>query len=109
MTSKAQIIEHVQTLASHQVKELVLEWLAGTETNLDEFERLLDTDYPSDLDSDYGELNHEGNFQPLTESQMGAKSLDVLESYQRTRDGIPHEQVQEWLDGIASGNSRSCL
>jgi hypothetical protein len=108
MYQKSQIIEHVQSLESHQVKALVLEWLASTETDLNTFEQLLGVDdsEASTSTTDYGEFDDQGNFQPLNEAERAVKSLKVLEEYQQTREGVTHERVLEWLDNFGSRNSR---
>ena len=109
MTDRYQITDQVQALESTRVKELVLEWLAGTDGSLDDFEKLLETDYAlSDAALPYGELDDQGRFQPLTEAEMAAKSLPTLAAYQRTRVGVPHEQVREWLDSIGTANPLPC-
>ncbi len=45
----------------------------------------------------YGTIDREGNFQVLSEDQMAAESLRVLEEYKRDRDGVSHDRVSEWL------------
>ncbi len=35
-------------------------------------------------------------------------SLQVLEEYKRTGNGISHEQVREWLDSLGTDQPRSC-
>jgi hypothetical protein len=100
--TKAQILDRIQTLEDHQVKSLVLAWLTDTEGSLAELEILIDQ---HDV---YGELDAQGNFQALTEAQMAAQSLQVLEEYQRNRDGVTHDRVVEWLDSIGSENPLSC-
>ena len=109
MTDRYKITDRVQALESTRVKELVLEWLAGTDGSLDDFEKLLETDYAVvDAASPYGELNDQGGFQPLTEAEMAAKSLQALAAYERTRVSVPHEQVRAWLDSIGTANPLPC-
>jgi hypothetical protein len=110
MTDRHQITSHVQLLESDRVKALVLDWLAGTSGSLADFEQLLEADYAvTDAEElSYGELDAHGMFQPLTEAEMAAKSLQVLEEYKRTREGVPHEQVGEWLDSIGTDNPLPC-
>jgi hypothetical protein len=50
----------------------------------------------------YGDLDENLTFQPLEEAEMIAKSLQVLEDYKRTRQGISNERVQEWLDSLGT-------
>jgi hypothetical protein len=92
------------------VKAIVLEWLEGTEGSLDEFEQLLEAGSVG-MDADellYGELDEHRTFQPLTEAEMAMKSLQVLEDYKRTRNGVSHERVQEWLDSFGTDNPLPC-
>jgi hypothetical protein len=110
MTDRYQITDQVQALASTRVKELVLEWLTGTDGSLDDFEKLLETDYVmSDAANlPYGEFDQQGMFQPLTEAEMAVKSLQALATYEQTRAGIPHERVRAWLDSIGTANPLPC-
>jgi hypothetical protein len=100
--NKTPIADRIEFLDSIQFKMLVLAWLSGTEGRLDDFEALLDQErerLPAE-DLRYGELDANASFKPLTESEMAAESLRVLEAYQRDRAGIPHERVQAWLDSF---------
>ncbi len=87
MTNQTAILTHIQELEDHQVKAVVLEWLTGTEGSLAELGQLLETDD----ENVYGELDSQGHFQALTEAQMATKSLQVLEEYKRTRQGVSHD------------------
>jgi hypothetical protein len=104
MSNQTTILSYIQELEDHQVKALVLEWLTGTEGSLAELGQLLD----AGDGQVYGELDPEGRFQPLAEAQMAAKSLEVLEEYKRTRQGVSHDRVSEWLDSIGSENPLPC-
>ena len=110
MTDRHQIANHVQGLDSEQVKALVLDWLAQTDGSLSDFEYLLTAEYAATDEDEavYGNRDEQGTFQPLTEAEMAAKSLQVLEEYKRTRKGVPHERVREWLDSIGTDNPLPC-
>jgi hypothetical protein len=112
MTSiKQQIVSHIQTLESDQVKSLVLNWLAQSEEgNLADFERLLETEYGMTHENAivYGEIDEDLTFQLMTEGEMVKKSLEVLEEYQRTVKSISHHQVRDWLDSLGTDQPLSC-
>jgi hypothetical protein len=110
MSDRHQLANHIQALEGDHVKAIVLEWLEGTEGSLDEFEQLLEAGSVG-TDADellYGELDEHRTFQPLTEAEMAMKSLQVLEDYKRTRNGVSHERVQEWLDSFGTDNPLPC-
>jgi hypothetical protein len=90
-----QIANQIQALDSHQVKALVLSWLTDTGGSLQDFESLLQAEYPL---SD----------QPQTEAEMIEKSLQALEEYQRTGTGISHDRVREWLDSLGTDQPLPC-
>lgn len=93
-------------MEGHEVKALVLAWLAETAGSLDEFGQLLGDAAADDLT--YGEIDPQGNFQALTEAQMASQSLAALEAYKLDRDGVSHDQVGEWLDSIGSEHPLPC-
>jgi hypothetical protein len=105
---RQQIASHVQELDGEHVKALVLDWLTATDASLRDFERLLSTEQvPVETETVvYGELDQTLNFHPLTETQMTHKSLEALEEYRLTGNGVPHKQVRKWADklGIDDAN-----
>jgi hypothetical protein len=106
--TKSQLLNQIQSMAGHDVKTLVLEWLRGTDGRLEDLEQMLDGGEVEYGEVEYGEVDDQGNFQPLTEAAMAAQSLRVLEDYKQNRDGVPHELVSEWLDSIGSENLLPC-
>jgi hypothetical protein len=103
MVNRQQLANQVQALNGDQVKALVLGWLLDTEGKVDDFGELLETleavnhsEHQSNVV--YGDLDESLTFQPLSAAEMVARSLTVLDEYKRTRQGIPQEQLQEWLD-----------
>jgi hypothetical protein len=108
---RQQIASHIQELDGEHVKALVLDWLTVTDASLQDFERLLSTECTSsEAESEtYGELDGELdrtlNFHPLTETQMIQRSLEALEEYRLTGNGIPHEQVRTWADNLGADNA----
>ena len=90
---RQQILEHLQPLPGEQVKTLLLTWLTGTSGELEDFEQLL-TNKPTQTTEEsleYGEIDAELNFQPLTEADMIQQSKSALETYRRTGSGVEHE------------------
>jgi hypothetical protein len=49
-------------------------------------------------DMTFGNLDPEGQFLPLTESEMVKESLQVLAVQER--ESIPHSQIEAWLDRL---------
>jgi hypothetical protein len=101
MTNKSQLLEHIRSMEGHEVKALVVEWLVETEGGWDDLGRMVDGQA-------YGAIDREGNFQVLSEDQMAAESLRVLEEYRRDREGVSHDRVGEWLDSVGSENPLPC-
>lgn len=103
---RQQIASYVQGLDGEHVKALVLNWLTVTDASLQDFERLLSTESTSAEPEPeaYGELDRTLNFHPLTETQMIHKSLEALEEYRLTGNGISHEKVREWADNLGIDN-----
>jgi len=96
---RKQILDHLQPLPGEQVKTLLLTWLTGTSGELEDFERLL-TNKPTQTTEEsleYGEIDAELNFQPLTEADMIQQSKSALEAYRRTGSGVEHERVRKCL------------
>jgi hypothetical protein len=107
INNRQQIASHIQELDGEHVKALVLDWLTVTDASLKDFERLLSTECTSgEPESEiYGELDRTLNFHPLTETQMIHTSLEALEEYRLTGNGIPHEQVRAWADNLGADNA----
>jgi hypothetical protein len=109
INNRQKIANHVQELDGEHLKALVLDWLTVTDASLQDFERLLSTEStPAQPESEaYGELDRTLNFHPLTETQMIHQSLEALEEYRLTGNGISHEQVREWADNLGKDNAIS--
>ncbi|MEH1912406.1 MAG: hypothetical protein V7L05_13550 [Nostoc sp.] len=107
---RQQILEHVKTLPGEQVKTLLLTWLTGTSTSLEDFERLLTHQVTQTTEEsfEYGEIDAALNFQPLTEAQMVHQSQSALEAYRRTGSGMAHDRVREWADSLGTDQERPC-
>jgi hypothetical protein len=109
INTRQKIASQVQELDGEHVKALVLDWLTVTDASLQDFERLLSTECTSSESEPeaYGELDRTLKFHPLTEMQMVHRSLDALEEYHLTGNGIPHEQVRAWADNLGADNAIS--
>ena len=110
MTDQQAIAHHIEALDSNRVKALVLDWLSGTSGSLSDFERLLDSE-PRNKDVaalEYGQIDETLAFQSMTDAEMVESSLQVLDEYKRTGNGVLHERVCEWLDSLGTDQPRSC-
>lgn len=110
MTDPQAIAHQVEALDSERVKALVLNWLSLTSGSLSDFECLLDSE-ADNVDAsvlEYGQLDETLRFQPMTDAEMIESSLQVLDEYQRTGNGVSHERVCEWLDSLGSDRPHSC-
>jgi hypothetical protein len=110
MTDQQAIANNVEGLDSERVKAVVLDWLSRTGGSLSDFERLLESE-PRNADAvalEYGQFDETLAFQVMTEAEMVESSLQVLEEYKRTGNGVPHEQVREWLDSLGTDQPRPC-
>jgi hypothetical protein len=108
-TLQQQIATQVLDLPGEQVKTLVLSWLSQTSGTLPDFQQMLEVGTPSPVaDLEYGEFDETLQFQPLTEAQQIQQSLETLAEYRRTKDGVPHAQVREWLNSIGTEREIEC-
>lgn len=110
MTAQQAIAHHVEALDSERVKALVLDWLSETSGSLSDFERLLDSE-PRNADTaalEYGQIDKKLAFQPMTDAEMVESSLQVLDEYKLTGNGVSHERVREWLDSLGTDQPHSC-
>jgi hypothetical protein len=57
---------------------------------------------------EHGQIDETLAFQSLTDPEMVEGSLQVLEEYKRTGNGISHERIREWLDSLGTDQPRSC-
>jgi hypothetical protein len=114
MIDRQQLANQVQALDGDRVKALVLGWLLETEGRVDNFSELLEETLEAEhslreeSNVVYGDIDENLTFQPLEEAEMIAKSLQVLEDYKRTRQGISDERVQKWLDSLGTENPLPC-
>ena len=88
-----EILPSLQKL-SHQEKIKAIQFLA---TELAQEQDNLAADF-----FEYGEIDPELNFQPLTETQMIAESKSALDKYLNTGLGVKHEQVKKWANSLGN-------
>ncbi|MBE9056777.1 MULTISPECIES: hypothetical protein [Sphaerospermopsis] len=86
-----EILPSLQKL-SHQEKIKAIQFLA---TELAKEEQISVTE-----SLEYGQIDTELNFQPLSEKDMIEQSKSALETYLRTASGVKHEQVQQWANSL---------
>ncbi|MEM9927735.1 MAG: hypothetical protein AAF915_29120 [Cyanobacteria bacterium P01_D01_bin.50] len=101
---KQQILEHIEVLPSEKVKTLLLTWLTNSSGNLEDFEQLLANQPSSVMENtfEYGEIDGDLNFQPLSEAQMVQQSKLALEEYHRQGSGVAHDTVCKWADSLGT-------
>lgn len=68
--------------------------------------QLLEHQDPPGTEEVYGELDATLQFIPRTEAEMVQQSLEVLAKYQG--DGIPHDQVEAWVNSLGTDHERPC-
>jgi hypothetical protein len=107
---KQQILGYLEVLTGEEVKIILLQWLSGSDGNLEDFERLLTNQSTQEVEKsfEYGNINAELNFQPLTEVQMIQQSKSVLENYQSKGSGVAHNLVREWVDSLGTDEELPC-
>jgi hypothetical protein len=88
-----EILPSLQKL-SHQEKIKAIQFLAAELAK--EEENLAAESF------EYGEINTELNFQPLTETEMIEQSKSALETYLRTGSGVKHETVKKWANNLGN-------
>ncbi|MBD2690316.1 hypothetical protein [Anabaena catenula] len=87
-----EILPSLQKL-SHQEKIKAIQFLA---TELAKEENLVEESL------EYGQIDTELNFQPLTETEMIEQSKYALEEYLRTGSGVKHEKVKKWANSLGN-------
>jgi hypothetical protein len=105
---RQQIFEHLEALPGEHVKTLLLTWLSASEGNLEDFEQLLQTTQTTETSLEFGEIDANLNFQPLTEAQMVEQSKLALETYLREGSGVPHHRVREWVNSLGTDEEGAC-
>jgi hypothetical protein len=88
---RQQIFERLEALPGEQVKTLLLTWLTTSSGKLEDFEQLLLTTQATQTTEElfeFGEIDANINFQPLTEAQMIEQSKLALEAYRKEGSGV---------------------
>lgn len=71
-------------------------------SNLEYLEKLMtnQSNQITEESFDYGEIDSELNFQPLTEEEMVKQSILALEAYRRNGSSVDHNRVREWANSL---------
>jgi hypothetical protein len=95
-----QLAEHLQTLSGEQVKALVVQWLLTSDATIAGLNQHLMT---AASEMEFGEIDAEGTFHPLSEAAMVEQSLAALERYRQTGGAISHDRIQQWANSLDGG------
>lgn len=110
----------IQLEAYHTLEALkaaVQDWVSASDGSLDAFEKALaahrddDADFPGVGDAEnweWGEIDQSLQFTSLIEQEMIQKSLEALEGYRRTGQGIPHDQMKAWVATLGTDRKFPC-
>jgi hypothetical protein len=91
-----QLQSQVQAMSGDRLKQVVLSWLASEERTIDEFEQLVE----NSGDYEWGKIDENQQFQPMTEDEMVAESLAAWAEYQKNPEGVPHDLVKRWAESL---------
>jgi hypothetical protein len=99
----------VRDLPAERVKTAVIEWLGREKGDIADLKQNLSTEtYSSQPQIVYGAINTNGNFTPLSESEMIAQSSDALNEYQLHGRGVSQQAMSEWADSLGTDNELPC-
>jgi hypothetical protein len=96
-----QLAEHLQALSGEQVKALILQWLLTSDATVAGLNQQL---IAMESAMEFGEIDVDGAFHPLSEVAMIEQSLTALKHYQQTGIAIPHDRIQQWASSLDSGS-----
>lgn len=108
---KQQIRKNLDRLSDRQQASALRSWVAQPDTSLEALAEILETQPTEEFaldDLEFGTLDDDLNFSPLTEAEMIQQSLAILEDYKRDRRAISHEQVEAWVASLGTGNEIPC-
>ncbi len=97
-----QLAEHLQALSGEQVKALILQWLLTSDATVVELNQQL---MAMESAMEFGEIDTDGEFHPLSEVAMVEQSLAALKHYQQTGIAISHDRIQQWASSLDSNKS----
>jgi len=92
-----QLAEHLQSLSGEQVKALILQWLLTSDASITGLNQQL---MAMESAMELGEIDANGQFQPLSEAAMVEQSLAALKHYQQSGAAIPHDRIQQWANSL---------
>jgi hypothetical protein len=96
-----QLAARLQTLSGEQVKALVLRWLLTSDATVAGLNQQL---VAIESEVEFGEIDAEGTFHPLSEASMVEQSLAALQHYQQTGVSIDHDRIQQWANSLDSSH-----
>lgn len=108
---KQQIRKKLDRLSDHQQASALRSWVAQSNNSLEALAEILETQPVEKIaldDLEFGTLDDDLNFSPLTEGEMIQQSLVVLEGYRRDRYAVRQEQVEAWVASLGTGNEIPC-
>jgi hypothetical protein len=106
---RQELATYLQDLPAEKVKTAVIKWLGtGTEDIADLRQNLsleIESNEPQMI---YGSIDSNLNFSPLTEEEMISQSLEALNEYQQSGQGVSQQAMSEWADSLGTDDELSC-
>lgn len=100
---RKEIVSYIRDLPAEKVKTVVIEWLNTEEGNIADLKQnlALETE-KSESVSMYDATDINLNFIPLTEEEMIAQSLNVLDRYNVDKHGVSQEKMEQLADSLVA-------
>lgn len=97
--------ERLLEMPSDQVKSLMLAWLRDDSLGREQFSTWVEATQP---DFEWGNVTPQFNFQPLSDAEMVAQSLEALTEYRHNEQSIAHQDVAAWAESLGRDNELPC-
>jgi hypothetical protein len=97
--------EQLQSMPDDQVKSLMIAWLQDDLLGLQQFTNWVETTQPQ---LEWGQIDSDLNFQPLSDEAMIAQSLETLQLYQTTPQGITQSSMTAWAESLGTDYELPC-
>lgn len=99
----------IEDLPAEEVKAAIIQWLNKKEGNIADLKQnlFLEKEYDNSA-TIYGTTDNNLNFVPLTEEEMIAQSVDVLNKYQLDKRSISHQKIEQWAASLGTDNELPC-
>lgn len=94
----------VRDLPAEKVKNAVLQWLGTEKSDIADLKQNLSLE-PQMV---YGAIDTNLDFTPLTEEEMIAQSLEVLNEYQESGRGISQQTMENWVASLGTDEELPC-